>query len=635
MPRRIPHHLFRGHLLTPPSETVSSAEPFKSDDEALEGAYALFRTREEFADHEHVGATATKEWKDRKSEIARVERMWRQRLDAAPDSVCLARIRRQSHLNWVETEILAALLLDGLGLWNTHISDVSDMLGVLSRSPAQSLKALRALSETGALMKKGLVYCDDPDDDLRSRSMAINSELTESVLQGRPDGARGADIRNEKDLQRLLARLTRVMQKKSDALNDVLRGFSGRQTFQKWRSKQEGLLHTLDAALNAHPDWPLSRARKAMQPAPLDWCITLALMGKQLNHISAEDPLFTGGGLCRAVCSGPEHYHVHLSRLFSRAPLVRDGYIQPCDGGDGRFSESASSVPGIEYELTEKALELLGLDKLTLQKDAWDASLRTPRLRLRDLVLPGPTREAVMLALDHVRHGKTLMHTWGLGAVFNYGTGATMLFHGPPGTGKTATAEAVAHELGRPLLAVDYSRVQNCFVGQTEKNIVRIFKKARQQNAVLFWDEADAMFFDRERTQYTFEVRDVNVLLQEIERFEGVCILATNRKATLDKALERRISAKVEFPRPDRSLRESLWRKLIPGKLPLAGDVDLARLAGADLAGGEIKNIILNAARFACARDAAGRVTAEDFDRALAMETRERWSTRKNIGFQA
>ena len=207
------------------------------------------------------------------------------------------------------------------------------------------------------------------------------------------------------------------------------------------------------------------------------------------------------------------------------------------------------------------------------------------------------------------------------------------LFYGPPGTGKTATAEALAAELGRPLLTADYSKIQNCFVGQTEKNIVALFRRARRHNAVLFWDEADAMFHDRDAASRAWEVRDVNVLLQEIERFDGVCILATNRKPTLDKALARRITAKVEFPRPDRARRADIWRKLLPPRMPLAEDVDPERLAEADLSGGEIKNVILNAARLACGRSPDSQVTAQDLHQAATMELAGRGETRRVAGF--
>ena len=184
-----------------------------------------------------------------------------------------------------------------------------------------------------------------------------------------------------------------------------------------------------------------------------------------------------------------------------------------------------------------------------------------------------------------------------------YGRSPVLLFSGPPGTGKTATAEALAHELDKPILVADYSRIQNCFVGQTEKNIVRVFREARNQDAVLFWDEADAMFYDRDSAHRNWEVRDVNVLLQELERFEGICILATNRKITLDKALGAadRAEGRVRAARPARTAL--IWEKLLPQKLPLARDVDLDDLSEADLAGGEIKNVVLNAARLALQRD--------------------------------
>ena len=228
-----------------------------------------------------------------------------------------------------------------------------------------------------------------------------------------------------------------------------------------------------------------------------------------------------------------------------------------------------------------------------------------------------------------------MIDDWGLGETISYGRSIVLMFSGPPGVGKTATAEALADELGKPILVADYSKVQNCFVGQTEKNIVRVFREAKDQNAVLFWDEADAMFYDRDSASRNWEVRDVNVLLQQVERFAGICILATNRKVTLDKALQRRITLKVEFNRPDRGERRRIWAKLLPRKLPLARDVDLDTLCQTDLSGGEIKNVVLNAARLALQRSETGPVTMNDFRAAIEMERKGAWngSERAPIGF--
>ncbi|NLV42879.1 MAG: ATP-binding protein [Candidatus Hydrogenedentes bacterium] len=633
-PYRISKQVNQGPFLNTRREDPDPTTPFKNNDQLLEAAYAVFKARRDLSGQGSMFTDAAPETGSKQTaSLGKLERAWRQRFKATPDTVTLVKQCRDARLNRIETEIMMVLLLHAYGLWPQGITDISDVISALCLTPTHSLRALRALSETGTLIRKGIVVCDDPDEDLRDRNISISPDIAHNALLNHGPGRDQAAFRYEDELQPFLARLTGIMRKKSDALNGILRGYGAQQEFLKCRRKQDSLLHSLDQILERHPDWNLSRARKCFPENPHDWTVILALMGKALHHINTDDDLFSGAGLCRAICRMPELYHAMLDRLLSHAPLVRGGYIQPCGGNDNLFSENAGAVQGVEFELTAKSLQLLGIQQARAA-DKWDSSLRTPRLRLSDLALPESTYSAVRMALDHVRHAARLLDDWGLGEVFHYGRGATLLFYGPPGTGKTATAEAIASELGRPLLAADYSQIQNCFVGQTEKNIVKAFRKARQAEAVLFWDEADAMFYDRDSARYNWEVRNVNVLLQEIERFEGVCILATNRKTSLDKAFERRISAKVEFPRPDRALRERLWRKLLPGRLPLADDVSVARLSEMDLSGGEIKNVILNAARLACGRDEHGKVSVFDFERALAMETQDQQTCKTRIGFQ-
>lgn len=619
--------------------TGGAPVPFRDNDAVLEALLEVLHPRQELAEkaryfHDEDSA----EFKKVTQAVRQLTKRFHERLGLTPRSVSLVETSRRLRLTHLETEILLILLLDPLGLCDRRVTDVGEVLRALALPAAKSLTALRALSKTGKLYQKRILIYDEPDDDLRDRNVSLDPGLVENVLHHKNTGFGLASLNREDDLREVLARLTRIMQKKSDALNDVIRGYGRQGEFQKWRRKQDWLFCQLDTVLKEKPAWQLSRARVEMPMAKTDWPILLALMGKALNHVTPEDALFTGGGLARTICDKPEQFSRHLDRLMAAAPLVQGGYIQPRGGSGDLFAESPESIRETEYELTDKALQMLGLDASSHAVAKRDKALRTPRMGLDDLVLPGRTHESVCLALDHVRNSARLLDTWGLRDTFSYGTGVTMLFYGPPGTGKTATAEAIARELDRPLLVADYSKIQNCFVGQTEKNIVSTFRKARQHDAVLFWDEADAMFFDRDAASRAWEVRDINVLLQEIERFEGVCILATNRNTTLDKALERRISAKVEFPRPNRELREAIWRKLIPKRLPLASDVDIARLSQTDLAGGEIKNVILNASRFACGRSADATVTAGDFERAMAMETEERWtarSSRRHAGFTA
>jgi AAA+ superfamily predicted ATPase len=486
------------------------------------------------------------------------------------------------------------------------------------------------------LCRKGILSIEDFEENLCDRELCLYPNVLQMILNLKDSCPVVSRYSKEEDLREGLAHLTRIMRIKSDELADIMRGYSNEWKFKSYDRRQRELLRQLDLVLRAKPAWNLSQARRTAFPVQSDWVIVLALMGKALSHVASDHDLFTGGGLVRATCSSSGEFSRCMTRLTADAPLIRQGYIQPCDGSGGLLSGNAESLKNTGFELTEKTLKLLGLEEACPVTEKPENALRNPRIQLADMILPALTMDSVRLALDHVRNSGKLMDQWGLRKTFPYGTGATMLFYGPPGTGKTATAEAIAHELGKPLYVADYSKIQNCFVGQTEKNIVATFRKAKQAGAVLFWDEADAMFTDRDSATRTYEVRDVNVLLQEVERFDGVCILTTNRKMTLDKALERRITAKVEFPRPDRHLREGIWRSLLPKDLPLGGDVDISHLAAMDLAGGEIKNVILNAARMACGRQSDDRVTAQDFERALEMETRDRWgeTSRKRAGFR-
>jgi SpoVK/Ycf46/Vps4 family AAA+-type ATPase len=259
---------------------------------------------------------------------------------------------------------------------------------------------------------------------------------------------------------------------------------------------------------------------------------------------------------------------------------------------------------------------------------------REPLMKMEQLVLHDEVIEALSLAEVQFRHAEVLLKDWGLAGTITYGRGVTLLFWGPPGVGKTAAAEALAHKLSKRIIAANYAEIQSCWVGQTEKNIVKAFREAREADAVLFWDEADGMFYDRDSAVRNWEVRDVNVLLQEIEKFSGLCILSTNRQVTLDKALERRIAIKVQFRKPDREMALQIWKKMTPKKLPLARDVDFGELADADLTGGEIKNVLLNAARFALCRSPKAKVMMSDLRKAVSMERSGKWSGRTGpIGF--
>jgi SpoVK/Ycf46/Vps4 family AAA+-type ATPase len=247
-----------------------------------------------------------------------------------------------------------------------------------------------------------------------------------------------------------------------------------------------------------------------------------------------------------------------------------------------------------------------------------------PRFRWSDIVLAPTTREALEDALTELRHKNLMYQGWGLRKVVKKTKGLSLLFAGPPGTGKTMAAEAIAHELGRPLHLVNYAQMENMWVGETEKNVERVFARAAEDEAVLFFDEADAVFFRRGFMTAPWMNRDVNVLLSHIENFPGVVILATNLARTLDRALDRRIDIAVEFPIPDAAQRAEIFRRCVPKKAPLAKDVDFRILAQRyALSGGSILNVVRQAMRTALKRGRRHRITQDDFLRAAERETKK------------
>jgi SpoVK/Ycf46/Vps4 family AAA+-type ATPase len=241
-----------------------------------------------------------------------------------------------------------------------------------------------------------------------------------------------------------------------------------------------------------------------------------------------------------------------------------------------------------------------------------------PRRTFAEVVLPPATRQALDAALGQVRSHELVFQRWGLGDRHPTGLALAFNFAGPPGTGKTICAEAIAHALGRRLLVVRYAEIESMWLGETPKNVSAVFKLAREERAVLFFDEADAIAARRSGAVDHGQLREtnlvVNVLLQELETFGGVVIFATNLAANFDPAFERRIRAHVLFEMPGPAERAAIWRvQMHPVRTPLAADVDFGALAAKyeDVSGGDIRNAVLKAALAAAAepgRDADKRL---------------------------
>jgi AAA+ superfamily predicted ATPase len=215
-----------------------------------------------------------------------------------------------------------------------------------------------------------------------------------------------------------------------------------------------------------------------------------------------------------------------------------------------------------------------------------------------DLVVPELQRQVLRDIAVHVKHRTTVYETWGFATKGSRGLGISALFVGGSGTGKTTAAEVLANELRLDLYRIDLSQVVSKYIGETEKNLRRVFDAAEESGAILLFDEADALFGKRS------EIRDshdryanieVSYLLQRMEAYRGLAILTTNFKSALDTAFLRRIRFTVQFPFPDAAQRAEIWRRIFPATTPTR-DLDCAKLARLNVAGGNIRNIALNAA---------------------------------------
>ncbi len=234
-----------------------------------------------------------------------------------------------------------------------------------------------------------------------------------------------------------------------------------------------------------------------------------------------------------------------------------------------------------------------------------------PQKTFADVVLPENTRRQLYDALIQIDKHRLIYQDWGLGERHQVGTGLAFNFAGPPGTGKTICAEAVARALGKKLCRVRYSEVESMWAGQTGKNVTSVFREARSHDAVLFFDEADSIAARRFTTLsfgYEREANQaVNILLKELEDYEGVVIFATNLATNVDPAFERRIRTHILFEMPGAEERERIWQVQIhPTRTPLDDDVSFPELAESHpVSGGDIKNAVLLAAQMAAGEEGA------------------------------
>jgi SpoVK/Ycf46/Vps4 family AAA+-type ATPase len=241
-----------------------------------------------------------------------------------------------------------------------------------------------------------------------------------------------------------------------------------------------------------------------------------------------------------------------------------------------------ASYKQLNHQLGKKATKLSPINN-------WD-----------DLILPELQKDKLLHARNHIQYKHTVYGRWGFNKKLSYGTGISLLFSGPPGTGKTMAAEIVANELDMEIYKIDLSQIISKYIGETEKNLREIFDEAQSSYAVLFFDEADALFGKRSEVKDSHDKNantEVAFLLQKMEEYRGISIMATNYLQNIDEAFLRRINYVIRFPFPDEKQRELIWRHIYPQQTPLEDDINYDFLARKlQTAGGSIKNIALTSA---------------------------------------
>lgn len=233
------------------------------------------------------------------------------------------------------------------------------------------------------------------------------------------------------------------------------------------------------------------------------------------------------------------------------------------------------------------------------------ASPIKPAYSWDDLVLPEAEIKMLKDACAHVKYRHTVYTEWGFSKRASYGRGLSMLFSGPPGTGKTMAAQVVTNQLHMQMYKIQLSQIVSKYIGETEKNLRQVFTEAKNANCILFFDEMDALFGKRSEVKDSHD-RHANIetayLLQQMEEYDGVVLMATNLLQNIDEAFMRRINFVIAFPFPDVPTRKMLWKKLLDTKAPVSDDIDFGFLAESfKIAGGNIKNCVIHAAFLAAA----------------------------------
>jgi ATPase family associated with various cellular activities (AAA) len=590
----------------------------------------------------------TLDWSD-DADLAALEDEAR-RVEAAGGSIRLPLLARRAGLDGLDVDFLLVALAPDLdarferlyGYLNDDVTRRRATIGLsleLCAASPWSAAARSRFSSDASLTSAGLVEVEEPDRPFLSRSLRVPDRVAAYLLgDDRPDPAVAGLIRSPGayPAEGLVA-----------ALGAVLAG-GVRLVYLRERPGTSAPAIAA-AALQAAGLAALTVDLDQLDPAE-EMEVVARTIGREALLESAgviagpvEALLAKAGNTVRALTGlrGPVllHGRAGWEPAWSRTvPLVMD--TLPRSAADRRRQWEASlggDAPAglgdadvttqflLSGEQVERAVEAARLqarlDGDPVRLDHLRAGARAqngaglerlarrvqPTVAWDDLVLAPGTADALRELAGRARHRDLVLDNWGMRPGGGRGRGITVLFAGDSGTGKTMSAEVVAHDLGLDLYRVELAAVVDRYVGETEKNLERIFTEADGTNAVLLFDEADALFGKRS------EVRDANdryanievaYLLQRMETFDGLAILATNLRANVDEAFARRLDMVVDFPAPDVELRRALWDRCLASAVPRGQDLDLDYCARAfELSGGNIRSIAITAAYLAADED--------------------------------
>ena len=309
-----------------------------------------------------------------------------------------------------------------------------------------------------------------------------------------------------------------------------------------------------------------------------------------------------------------------MAEVFSR------NYSLPVGGIFGVVKDAAETVQGASDGTVElQSHHILNEIRKSFRHQLGSlAEITVSDVPLSGVVLPPEAKAQVNEILEYAKNLHNVLDIWGFRQRSPYGNALSVLFAGPPGTGKTLLACALANELGKVLYRVDLSRIVDKYIGETEKNLGRIFDEAAKAQAIILFDEADSLFAKRTEVKSSndrYANLEINFLLQKLESYNGITILTTNLSKSIDEAFRRRLRFIIDFPMPDVSARVALWKRMMPPGAPLSDDIRWQWLARTfEMSGGYIRNAVLKASIAASA--AKMPISMEHLAKAAADEAR-------------